>query len=353
MRSEIRQGFANCFASFARVNRREALKVFGTGALGAPIAVTLKLPHAQAPDPAPTPPQPTRVSDRDPEEEPQKAVKPLNPCGMTSEPKQFTGPFQTNQITYIVSSHNQTEDLPLRVLLPDKLGDIDSPKVLYVLPAEPGVGYSVGECLLTVEHENLHNKYGLIAVSPSFSDWPWYANHPKNPEIQQETYFVKEIVPFIDRLYPKASSVRLLVGMSKSGNGAYQMLLRHPDLFHAAAIFDSPIMYNSATQFETPRIYGDGDDGQETFDEYCIPQLLLDRADLFRGKPPRLALFGYCLFGGPSPKFGPHHQEAHALMESLGIPHIYDDSTCRNHRWDSGWLEEAAAALDKMSRSLL
>jgi hypothetical protein len=259
----------------------------------------------------------------------------------------------------MVNSPHQAHYLPLRVLLPDKLGNIDSPRVLYVLPAEPGIRFRAGDGLLTVEHEDLHNKYGLIAVSPSFSGWPWYANNPKDPRIQQETYFIEEIVPFIDKLFPKASRVRLLVGMSKSGNGAYQMLLRHPDLFHAAAIFDSPIMYNSATQFETPdqmwvghhthqasEIYGD----QPTFDEYCIPQLLLDRADLLRGKPPRLALFGYCLFGGPNPRFGPHHQEAHALLENLGIQHIYEDSTCRDHRWDSGWLEAAVAALDKMSR---
>jgi hypothetical protein len=268
---------------------------------------------------------------------------------MPREPRLFTGPFrQTNQITYIVSSHNEAHDLPLRVLLPDKLEEIDSPKVLYVLPDEPEIGFRWGDGLITVEHEDLHNKYGLIAVAPSFSDWPWYADNPKNPEIRQETYFIEEIVPFIDKLYPKASRVRLLVGMSKSGNGAFQMLLRHPDLFRGAAIFDSPIMYNSATQFEDIDIYGDNANFMKN---YCIPQLLLQRPELFRGKPPRLALFGYCLFGGPNPKYGPHLQEAHALMESLGIPHIYESSACRNHRYDSGWLEGAVAALDRMSRS--
>jgi hypothetical protein len=248
--------------------------------------------------------------------------------------------------TYIVSSHHQAHDLPLRVLLPDNLEAIDSPKVLYVLPTEPDIGARTGDGLLTIEQHNWHNKYGLIVVAPSFSDWPWYANHPTNPEIQQETYFVDEIVPFIDGLYPQAGKKRLLLGYSKSGNGSYQLLLRHPELFLAASIYDAPLMFNGAGQFAMADIYGD----QNNFDKYCIPQLLRKRADLFRGKPPRFALFGYCMFGGPNPVNGPHVEEAHALMEHLGIRHIYDDSTCRDHRWDSGWLEPAITALEDMSR---
>lgn len=325
----------------AGLSRRDTLKVLGAGALGSQIAAAVNEPRAEAAS-APIPPRPTA----DPAEEHQKAKNPFNPCGMRRRPEHFTGPFHTNYITYIINSPNQAYDLPLRVLLPDKLENIESPRVLYVLPAAPGIVEDDG--LLSVLDANLHNKYGLIAVSPSFSDWPWYADNPDKPKIRQETYFINEIVPFVDKLYPKASEVRLLVGISKSGNGAFQMILRHPDLFRAAAIFDSPIMYNTATQFEAIDIYGNNTNFVQN---YCIPQLLLGRADLFRGKPPRLAIFGYCLFGGPHPMFGPHLQEAHAFLEGLGIPHIYDSNTCRNHRYRSGWLEGAVAALDKMSRS--
>jgi hypothetical protein len=136
--------------------------------------------------------------------------------------------------------------------------------------------------------------------------------------------------------------------MSKSGNGAFQLLLRHPEVFHAAAIFDSPLMYNSADQFHAVDIYGDNENFVKN---YCIPQLLLERAELLRGKPPRLAIFGYGLFGGPKAMYGPHLQEAHALMESLGIRHIYESKICRDHSYRSGWLEGAVAALDKMSRT--
>ena len=186
------------------------------------------------------------------------------------EAGKIAGPFELRQSLYVLSSHHQAHDLPLRVLLPKKLDKVKSPGVLYVLPIEPEIQFRFGDGLTTVEQHDLHNKFGLIAVAPSFSDWPWYANHPTDPKIQ--------------------------------------------------------------------------------FDKYCIPQLLRKQANLFSGKPPRLALFGYSLFGGPNPRNGPHIEEAHALMDSLHIPHIYDDSSSREHRWDSGWLEPAVKALVTMSR---
>ena len=39
-------------------------------------------------------------------------------------------------------------------------------------------------------------------VAPTFSHLPWYADHPTKPEIRQETYFLKVVVPFIDKTYP-------------------------------------------------------------------------------------------------------------------------------------------------------
>ena len=40
---------------------------------------------------------------------------------------------------------------------------------------------------------------------PTFSDLPWYADHPTNPLIRQETYFLKVVLPFIEKTYPARS----------------------------------------------------------------------------------------------------------------------------------------------------
>src|SRR5437773_1672793 len=63
------------------------------------------------------------------------------------------------------------------------------------------------------------------------------------PKIRQETYFVKVVVPFVEKQYPAQAEPggRLLVGFSKSGWGAYSLLLRHPDVFGKAAAWDAPL----------------------------------------------------------------------------------------------------------------
>ncbi len=57
----------------------------------------------------------------------------------------------------------------------------------------------------------------------------------------------------------------------------------------------------------------------------------------------RLAHFG---FGN----FRDHHQRAQKLFEELKIPVEYRDGPERKHAWESGWIPEAVAALDAMSR---
>ena len=98
-------------------------------------------------------------------------------------------------------------------------------------------------------------------------------------------------------------------------------------------------MKTSPDQFGMSEVFAT----QEGFDPYSIPALLERNAELFRSKPARLAHFGYG-------SFQEHHTQAHEAMRRLGIPHRYDNSVKREHRWDSGWLEGAVAALDEMSR---
>ena len=39
-------------------------------------------------------------------------------------------------------------------------------------------------------------KHKAIFVAPTFSHLPWYADHPSDASIRQETYFLKVVVPF-------------------------------------------------------------------------------------------------------------------------------------------------------------
>jgi hypothetical protein len=71
-------------------------------------------------------------------------------------------------------------------------------RILFVLPVEAHEESRFGDGLNEMEQQKLHLKYNLIVAAPSFEYSPWYADHPTNPGRQQESFFIKVIVPLID-----------------------------------------------------------------------------------------------------------------------------------------------------------
>jgi hypothetical protein len=234
-----------------------------------------------------------------------------------------------------VMSEYQAGATEIKVLLPDRMEKGKRYPIIYVLPVEATNANKYGNGLLEIKKRDLHNKFGVICVEVTFSHLPWYADHPTDPKIRQETYFLKVILPFIEEHYPaqKERSGRLLLGFSKSGYGAFSLLLRHPDIFAKAAAWDAPLMMAAPNRFGMDGIYGT----QENFEKYRLTKLLDTRAkDL--GKTARLAILGH-------DSFREHHVDAHALMQRLGIPHEYRDEKKSPHTWQSGWVEPGVAWL--------
>ena len=137
---------------------------------------------------------------------------------------------------YRLKSQYQKSETIIRVLLPSGYQADKSYPVVYVLPVEAGSGTDYGDGLVTVKNAGLQAQYAAIFVSPTFSDLPWYADHATDSTIWQETYFRSTVVPFIEARYPAIGTAasRLLLGFSKSGCGAFTMLLRHPNEFGRA-----------------------------------------------------------------------------------------------------------------------
>jgi hypothetical protein len=237
-----------------------------------------------------------------------------------------------------LDSPYQAGDNLLRVLQPRVPTRSDSPaRILFVLPVEAGRGTTWGDGLHEVHRLDLHNRHGLIAVAPTFSQLPWYADHPTDPAIRQESYAVRTVVPAVDQLFPEHGIRRLLLGFSKSGWGALSLLARHPDLFQAAAVWDAPLMKDEPNQYGMAPIFGT----QENFDRYYLPRRIREAAVPLRERR-RVALLGY-------DGFRDDMQRAHTLLEELQIPHFYADGPGRRHHWESGWVEEAIEALVEMS----
>jgi hypothetical protein len=233
-------------------------------------------------------------------------------------------------VVHELKSQFQAGATKLRVLLPDLLKKGERCRVLFVLPVEALDEHRYGSGLRTVQAANLHNTHRLICVFPTFSQLPWYVDHPSNPRSRQESYLIQELVPLVDRQYPTMGTAagRFVLGFSKSGWGAFSLLLRHPKVFSVAGAWDAPLEQARPNQFGMSGLFGT----QDNFEKYRITRLLKQRADLLKSQR-RLVLTGY--FG-----FRSHHQAVHAAMRKLRIRHTYRDGPKRKHIWSSGWLPE-------------
>ncbi len=246
-------------------------------------------------------------------------------------------PDVTGILVHEVQSPYQAGTTLIRVLQPDTLLNGKKYPVIYVLPVEARTESRYGDGLSEVKKLDLHNKFGAVFVAPTFSHLPWYANHPTNQLIRQESYFIKIVVPFIDQHYPVRGEAggRLLLGFSKSGWGAWSLLLRHPDLFGKAIAWDAPLMMDKPGMYGSGEIFGTVDN----FEHYRVSKLLEENAKKFSNEnEKRLVLIGYG-------NFRAEHVQAHAFMDERKIAHEYRDGPERKHDWHSGWVNEAVEVL--------
>jgi S-formylglutathione hydrolase FrmB len=234
-------------------------------------------------------------------------------------------------LVHEVESPYQAGKTQIRVLKPDSLQPGKQYPVVYVLPVEANNESRWGNGLVEVKMHDLHNKHQLIFVAPTFSHLPWYADHPTNLLIRQESYFLKVVVPYVESEYPALAAPRgrWLLGFSKSGWGAWSLLLRHPEVFGRAAAFDAPLMMDQLGKYGSTEIFGT----QENFERYEIPGRMSTQASTL-AKAEHFVLIGVG-------NFKEHHEEIHALMLKLQIPHRYRDNLLRKHDWHSGWVAEA------------
>ena len=193
---------------------------------------------------------------------------------------------------------------------------------------------------MEVRKQDLHNVHDAICAFPAFDTLPWFNDHPTNSRIRHETYITKVVVPLIDQTYPTLAKAegRLLVGFSKSGFGAWALLMRHPDMFGGAAAWDSPLMmtaadlgkYGTKPQFGTP----------ECLAQYLPRELVKAHAkDLQNGT--RMVLAG-------SDGFPADTQAMHDLLTELTISHTYQPDLKVKHHWETGWLKPVVAELLKL-----
>jgi hypothetical protein len=237
-----------------------------------------------------------------------------------------------------VESVFQGSEAMVRVMLPDDYNANDRYRVLYVLPVVAKDDRRFGDGLLEVKKYNLHNTHRLICVAPEFTEMSWFADHASNPALRDESHFLNVVLPLVDGSYATIARQegRLLVGFSKSGWGAFSLLLRNPDLFHRATGWDTGIRVDTGPIEESDRqdridlIWGT----RANFERYRLSALIKTRGKVL-GEKARIFYFNT---GGRRAEGGAIF---HQLMVEQEIPHRYVFEPKIPHRWDSGWIPQA------------
>jgi S-formylglutathione hydrolase FrmB len=222
----------------------------------------------------------------------------------------------------------------VEVLLPDQIEPGKTYRTLYILPVERGVGGEYGDAIAEFRKAEAHNRYGLICVFIAFGKSAgWCGTHVSDPGIRHEQYIKEVVVPLIESRFPTSGKPedRLLIGFSKSGWGVVSLLLRNRDFFGAACSWDAPLMMTEAKLgYGSKNHYGSPDHAAA----FVPITLARQHAAELAGGAPRLTIVG-------SHNFGPHTREFHELLESLSVPHRYDNSLRHRHHWESGWVADA------------
>jgi esterase/lipase superfamily enzyme len=235
-----------------------------------------------------------------------------------------------------ISANNGYGPQTVRVLRPDNPAPGMPHNFLYVLPVEAGQGNAYGDGLATLQALDAQNAYNLTIIEPSFAIAPWYADNPVDPNLRHETFMTAELLPWVKaNLASTSSEQQWLIGFSKSGLGAQDLLLRHPDLFTQAAAWDFPADMSSYSQYGASFAYGTEANFQAN---YRLTSGFLDgrKAPFVTGN--RIWIGSYDLFRTDATDFD-------SLLTSKGVPHATETPQLMSHRWDSGWVPMAVAAL--------
>lgn len=237
----------------------------------------------------------------------------------------------------ILSASNGYGPQIVRVLPPAKPAPGVAHNFLVVLRVDPGQAATYGDGLATMQSLDAQDRYNLTIVEPTFAVQPWYADNPQHANLRYETFMTQDLVPWMKHNLATTGHEQIwLIGFSKSGLGAQDLLLKHPGLFTLAASWDFPADMSS---------YSEGDGSAIAFGteanfqaNYRLTQAFLNarKAPFLRNN--RIWIGGYSLFRQDISDYA-------ELLASDGIAHTTETPLHMAHRWGSGWAPIALAAL--------
>jgi len=241
----------------------------------------------------------------------------------------------------VFSAGNGPGPQVMRVLTPAHPARGVPHNFLFVLPVQPGLGKAFNDGLDTLRRLSAQDRYNLTIIEPTFGIDPWYANNPKNGNVQYEAFMTREVVPWVEKnLATTGREQNWLLGFSKSGLGAQDLILKHPGIFALAASWDFPADMSSYD--------GLGPDPAASYgtDANFQANYRLTAAFLNSRKEPFLRQRRIWIGGNRSFPAGMSHYAT--LLAKYHVLYT-GESRSMGHQWDTGWVPIALAALQRDS----
>ena len=256
----------------------------------------------------------------------------------------YTGTDANGVAKYNVTSPDDGGTQVMRVLSPTNPTPGVPHNFLFVLPVEAGLATVYGDGLETLRALDAQDQYNLTIIEPSFGIEPWYADNPNDPTVKYETFLTNDLVPWVTKnLETTGVEQKWLIGFSKSGIGATDLILRHPDVYTLAAAWDFPADMSTYDQYSgSASSYGTNDN---FLTNYRLTPAFIDAHKAPFLSKNRIWIGGYNAFQIDMSDFD-------ALLNSEAVIHSTETPQYVQHRWDSGWVQIALAALQTDSVNL-
>ena len=244
-----------------------------------------------------------------------------------------------------ISAGNAPGPQALRVLTPSHPAPGVPHNFLYVLPVQAMLGKTYKDGLAALSKLDAQNRYNLTIIAPSFAIDPWYADNPTNQDVQYEAFMTKELVPWVQQhLSVTGHEQNWLLGFSKSGLGAQDLILKHPGIFAVAAAWDFPADMSSYDQYGPDPAASYGTQANFQANYRLTPAFVHAHGGQFQTRT-RIWIGGNRSFPADMANYA-------SLLTKEQILYTRSAPQSMAHNWTSGWVPIALAALRHDSMKL-
>lgn len=234
---------------------------------------------------------------------------------------------KTTSVNHIqVPATNIASPMDVNVILPESYATSANKKypVVYVLHGYDG-NYNTWLTLTEPRLDSLASHYDMIFVLPDGRD-SWYWDSPADSTLKMESFFVDELVPYIDNNYRTIADKnhRAITGLSMGGHGSLYLAMRHSDIWGSCGSMSGGVNINKdkwAKSWKIATRLGEKAQYPERWEKYTVINLVKDL------KPEQLNIIFDC---GVDDFFIGVNRELNEELLKYNIPHDYTERPGRH-----------------------